>query len=48
MKFLSIAGATVVGAVGLRALSQRLALHQRVVPQLTSKINTQVHRINQH
>ena len=38
---------TVAGAVGLIRLSQRLALHQRLVPQLTSHVNTQVHRINQ-
>lgn len=37
----------VAGAAGLLSLSQRLALHRRLLPQLTSRINTQVHRINQ-
>lgn len=48
MKSLYIAGGVVVGVVGLKSLSRRLALHQQLMPQLTSKINTQVHRINQH
>ncbi len=42
-----IATALAVGA-GLRHAAQRLATHQPLVPALTSRINTQVHRINQH
>ena len=41
-----IAAALAVGA-GLRYASQRLATHQPVLPSLTNRINTQVHRINQ-
>lgn len=47
MKSRYLVAATVAGSAGLLALSQRLALHRRLVPQLTSHINTQVHRINQ-
>lgn len=47
MKTRYVALAAVAGAAGLLRLSQRLALHQRLVPQLTSHLNTQVHRINQ-
>lgn len=35
-----------VGA-GLRYASNRIALHQPVLPALNNRINTQVHRINQ-
>lgn len=43
LKLLSLVA---VGA-GLRYASNRLALHQPVLPALTKRINTQVHRINQ-
>lgn len=33
--------------LGLRAASNRLATHQRVLPQLWSRVDTQVYRINQ-
>jgi hypothetical protein len=33
--------------LGVRFASNRLATHQRVVPPLWSRVNTQVHRINQ-
>lgn len=35
-----------VGA-GLRYATNRIALHQPVLPALNNRINTQVHRINQ-
>lgn len=35
-----------VGA-GLRYASNRNSLHQPVLPAITARINTQVHRINQ-
>lgn len=41
-----IAAALAVGAA-LRYASQRLATHQPVLPGVTNRINTQVHRINQ-
>jgi hypothetical protein len=33
--------------VGLGFASRRLAMHQAVLPELTTKINTRVTRINQ-
>lgn len=42
----TVASVAAVGA-GLAYASQRLATHQPVIPGLTSRINTQVHRINQ-
>lgn len=41
-----VASVLAVGA-GLRYASHRLATHQPVIPGVTSRINTQVHRINQ-
>lgn len=47
MKLLiTVASVAAVGA-GLAYASQRLATHQPVLPVLTKRINTQVHRINQ-
>ena len=40
------------GALGtfvvLRTISNRLATHRAVLPQVTNRINTRVTRINQH
>ncbi|WP_188835410.1 hypothetical protein [Flexivirga endophytica] len=47
MKSRYLVAGSVAGAAGLLGLSQRLALHRRLIPRLTSRINTQVHRINQ-
>ena len=33
--------------LGVRFASNRLATHQRVFPQLRTRVNTEVHRINQ-
>ncbi|MBM7517066.1 hypothetical protein [Nocardioides nitrophenolicus] len=41
-----IASVLAVGA-GLRYAAQRLATHQPVIPAVTNRVNTQVHRINQ-
>lgn len=47
MKFvLTLLSVIAVGA-GLRHASNRISLHQPVLPSITSRINTQVHRINQ-
>jgi len=43
---IAVTSALAVGA-GLRYASQRLASHQPVIPGVTNRINTQVHRINQ-
>lgn len=37
----------VVAGAGLRYASNRIAMHQPVLPALNNRINTQVHRINQ-
>ena len=34
-------------AAALRHASNRISLHQPVLPSLNNRINTQVHRINQ-
>jgi hypothetical protein len=41
--FLAVAAAIAL----LRHSARRLARHQRIMPRLTSRVNTQVHRINQ-
>jgi len=43
---LTVLSVVAVGA-GLRHASNRVALHQPVLPAITKRINTQVHRINQ-
>lgn len=43
---LALAALLALGA-GLRYASNKIALHQPVLPSLNNRINTQVHRINQ-
>jgi hypothetical protein len=41
--------AAIAGALAiLRTLSNRLASHQALVPEVSNRINTRVTRINQH
>jgi hypothetical protein len=47
MKPLIVVVSLLAAGAGLRHASQRLATHQPVLPGITSRINTQVHRINQ-
>ena len=47
MRPLIVIATALAVAAGLRYASQRLATHQPVLPGLTNRINTQVHRINQ-
>ncbi|MDF1604493.1 hypothetical protein [Nocardioides sp. YIM 152315] len=39
--------ALVLGILALRAVSQRLATHQALLPEMSSRVNTRVIRINQ-
>jgi hypothetical protein len=47
MKKLYVLIALVATFFGLRYLSNRISLHQTALPRLSSRINTQVRRINQ-
>lgn len=47
MRFLVTGALLVAAAVGLRHAAHRIATHQPVLPAVTNRINTQVHRINQ-
>jgi hypothetical protein len=47
MKLLLTLLSVVALGAGLRHASNRIALHQPVLPALNNRINTQVHRINQ-
>ncbi|GHE40448.1 hypothetical protein GCM10017673_48540 [Streptosporangium violaceochromogenes] len=47
MKLFSFLAAALLVAAGLRHVSRRLAGHRRIRPRLLSRVNTQVHRINQ-
>jgi hypothetical protein len=47
MKLVYILLALGAAFAGLRYVSQRIATHQRVIPNPLARVNTQVHRINQ-
>lgn len=47
MKTVLILLSVVAVGAGLRHASNRHSLHQPVLPAVTTRINTQVHRINQ-
>ncbi|WP_156388265.1 MULTISPECIES: hypothetical protein [unclassified Rhodococcus (in: high G+C Gram-positive bacteria)] len=47
MKFVYIPLAAALAVGALRQLSDRVATHQRVIPNPLAHVNTQVHRINQ-
>jgi hypothetical protein len=47
MRLLFTVAAVIAAGAGLRYVARRLATHQPVLPGVTNRINTQVHRINQ-
>jgi len=47
MRLLITAASLLAVGAGLRYASNRMATHQPVIPGVTNRINTQVHRINQ-
>ena len=47
MKIVIIVLAAVAVLGGGWIVSHRLAKHQRIIPNLLARVNTQVHRINQ-
>jgi len=48
MKFVLVLAGSLGTFLALRALSNRLATHQAVLPRVTNKVNTRVTRVNQH
>lgn len=47
MKLISGALASAAAVATFRYVTHRLATHQRIIPNPLSRVNTQVHRINQ-
>ncbi|WP_235735371.1 hypothetical protein [Nocardioides alcanivorans] len=47
MKLLFALLSVVAVGAGLRYASNRISMHQPVLPAINNRINTQVHRINQ-
>lgn len=47
MKTLLALSAVILGLIGLGAASKRIATHQALLPEVSSRINTRVIRINQ-
>jgi hypothetical protein len=47
MKTYAAVAALVLGVLALGAASRRIATHQAVLPEVSSRINTRVIRINQ-